>query len=65
MISANPIHLKHKNKYQVNQQHFYFNPAEQFILRHGDILVLLGRKFGIDHFRDQVERRRLFARKPA
>ncbi|WP_256361264.1 potassium channel family protein [Methylomonas koyamae] len=65
VISANPIHLKHKNKYQVNQQHFYFNPAEQFILRHGDILVLLGRKFGIDHFRDQVERRRLFARKPA
>ncbi|MCQ8182601.1 NAD-binding protein [Methylomonas sp. SURF-1] len=65
VISANPIHLKHKNKYPVNQQHFYFNPACQFILRRGDILVLLGRKYGIDHFRDQVEQRRLFARRSA
>ncbi len=63
VISDNPIHLKHKNKYQVKQQHFYFNPESKFILRHGDLLVLLGRKYGIDHFRDQVERRRLFGRK--
>lgn len=65
VISDNPIHLKHKNKYQVKQQHFYFNPEAQFILRHGDMLVLLGRKYSIDHFRDQVEQRRLFSRKPA
>jgi hypothetical protein len=64
VISDNPIHLKHKNKYQVKQQHFYFNPEVDFILRHGDMLVLLGRKYGIDHFRDQVEQRRLFSRKP-
>ncbi len=62
VISANPIHLKHKNKYQVKQQHFYFNPEAKFILRHEDILVILGRKYGIDHFRDQVEQRRLLRR---
>ncbi|OHX34787.1 potassium channel protein [Methylomonas sp. LWB] len=62
VISDNPIHFKHKNKYQVKQQHFYFNPEEKFILRHGDLLVLLGRKYGIDHFRDQVEQRRLWNR---
>lgn len=65
VISDNPIHFKHKNKYQVKQQHFYFNPEAKFILRHGDLLVLLGRKYGIDHFRDQVEQRRLFKRKTA
>lgn len=65
VISDNPIHFKHKNKYQVKQQHFYFNPEARFILRHGDLLVLLGRKYGIDHFRDQVEKRRLLKRKPA
>lgn len=64
VISDNPIHLKHKNKYQVKQQHFYFNPEGKFILRHGDMLVILGRKYGIDHFRDQVEQRRLLSRKP-
>lgn len=63
VISANPIHLKHKNKYQVKQQHFYFNPSPQFILRHEDILVFFGRKYSIDHFRDQVEQRRLLNRK--
>lgn len=63
VISANPIHHKHKNKFQVKQQHFYFNPEDQFILRRGDMLVLLGRKYGIDHFRDQVEQQRLLQRK--
>jgi voltage-gated potassium channel len=63
VISANPIHFKHKNKYQVKQQHFYFNPEPKFILRNEDILVILGRKYGIDHFRDQIEKHRLLARK--
>jgi hypothetical protein len=26
-------------------------------------LVILGRKYGIDHFRDQIEKHRLLARK--
>jgi len=62
VISDNKIHLKHKNKYKVKQQHFYFNPERNFILRHGDILVVLGRKYGIEHFRNQVEQRRLLAK---
>jgi voltage-gated potassium channel len=63
VISANPIHFKHKNKYQVKQQHFYFNPDPRFILRHEDMLVVFGRKYSIDHFRDQLERNRLLSRK--
>ncbi len=63
VISANPIHLQHRNKYLVNQQHFYFNPDRHFVLHHGDILLVLGRKFSIDHFRDLIERRRLMHRK--
>jgi len=62
VISDNKIHLKHKNKYKVKQQHFYFNPEPNFILRHGDILVVLGRKYGIEHFRNQLEQRRLLAK---
>ena len=62
VVSANPIHFKHKNKYQVKQQHFYFNPEARFILRQEDILVVLGRKFGIDHFRVQIEQGRLLKR---
>jgi voltage-gated potassium channel len=65
VISANPVHLEHKNKYQVKQQHFYFNPDPEFILRHEDMLVVFGRKLSIDHFRDQVEQSRLLRRKPA
>ncbi|MDD4913759.1 MAG: NAD-binding protein [Methylococcales bacterium] len=65
VISANPIHLKHKNKYQVKQQHFYFNPEPEFVLRHEDMLVIFGRKYSIDHFRDQVEQSRLLGRKSA
>ena len=63
VISANPIHLKHKNKYQVKEQHFYFNPDLEFILRNGDILVVFGRKYSVDHFRDQTEQNRLLNRK--
>ncbi len=65
VISANPLHFKHKNKYKVKHQHFYFNPDPRFILRHEDILVVFGRKYSIDHFRDQVEQHRLLRRKPA
>ncbi len=63
VISANPVHLKHKNKYQVKQQHFYFNPDPEFVLRYEDILVIFGRKYSIDHFRDQGEQHRLLRRK--
>lgn len=62
VISANSVHLKHKNKYRIKHQHFYFNPEPNFVLRHGDILVILGRKYGIEHFRNQVEKQRLLAK---
>lgn len=62
VISADPVHLKHRNKYQVKHQHFYFNPDAHFKLREQDILVLFGRKLSIDHFRNQVEQSRLLRR---
>lgn len=62
VISANPIHLKHKNKYQVKQQHFYFNPEPHFVLRQNDMLVILGRKYSIEHFRNHLEQKRLLVK---
>lgn len=62
VISANTVHLKHKNKYKVKHRHFYFNPAQHFILRPGDMLVVLGRKYGIEHFRSQMEQPRLLGK---
>jgi len=59
VISGNAIHLKHKNKYRVKQQHFYFNPEAHFELRQGDLIVVLGHKFGIEHFRSELVQRRL------
>lgn len=59
VISANAVHLKHKNRYRVKQQHFYFNPELHFILRQGDMLVILGRKYSIAHFRNGLEKQRL------
>ncbi|MFA5983748.1 MAG: potassium channel protein [Methylococcaceae bacterium] len=59
IISNNPLHHLHKNSYPVNNQCFYFNPEVNFELQPGDILVVLGRKLGIDFFRDQIEKSRL------
>ena len=54
VISANPLHVKHPNRYEVKNQHFYFNPAQHFVLQAGDLLVLLGREVSLIYFRDQV-----------
>lgn len=59
VISANPVHRKHENRYQLQDQHFYFNPENYFELQDGDLLVVLGRQYGIEYFRDQVEKSRL------
>jgi voltage-gated potassium channel len=59
VISANPVHRKHKNSYKVKNQHFYFNPESYFVLRSGDLLVVLGRDAGIDYFREQIEKSQL------
>lgn len=62
VISTNAVHLTHKNKYSVKKQHFYFNPEPHFSLMTQDILVVMGRSYSIDHFRDQVEKSRLISR---
>jgi voltage-gated potassium channel len=56
VISANPVHRKHKNSYKLKNEHFYFNPEPYFVLRVDDLLVVLGREIGIDYFRDQIEK---------
>ena len=63
VISTNAVHRKHKNSYKLKNEHFYFNPEAYFVLRSGDLLVVLGREIGIDYFRDQIEKSRLKARR--
>lgn len=59
IVSANPEHQKHKNSYPIKNKHFYFNPESYFVLRDGDLLVVVGREYAIDYFRDQIEKSRL------
>jgi voltage-gated potassium channel len=59
VISSNPVHTKHKNSYRLTNQHFYFNPENYFELQSGDLLVVLGRRVGIEHFRYLIEKSRL------
>ncbi|WAK01979.1 potassium channel protein [Methylobacter sp. YRD-M1] len=59
IISANPVHITHKSSYPIKNQCFYFNPAPHFEVQAGDLLVVIGRRYGIDYFRNQIERSRL------
>lgn len=59
IISANPVHQKHKNSYPIKNQHFYFNPESYFVLRESDLLVVIGREYAIEYVRDQIEKSRL------
>jgi voltage-gated potassium channel len=61
VISANPVHRKHRNSYKLKNEHFYFNPEPYFVLQAGDLLVVLGREIGIDYFRVQIENSQLKA----
>jgi voltage-gated potassium channel len=56
VISTNQKHRKHRNRYKVKNQHFYFNPEHNFELQEQDILVVLGRKYSIEHFQDQIKK---------
>lgn len=56
VISTNPIHRNHENRFQLKDQHFYFNPEKYFEIQAGDLLVVLGRQYGIEYFRDQIEK---------
>ena len=62
VISSNQKHLKHRNRYKVKNQHFYFNPEKHFELQEKDMLVVLGRDYSIEHFQDQIEKTRLGVR---
>ena len=55
VISSNPLHIQHKNRYQISHQHFYFNPEQFFKLQAGDLLVLLGRDVSMNYFRSQIK----------
>jgi len=59
VISTDPVHREHKNFYPLKNQHFYFNPEKYFELRQGDLLVVLGRQVGVEHFRYLIEKSRL------
>lgn len=59
VIGSYPEHRKEKYRYPLKNQHFYFNPEKFFVLREGDLLVVLGKQIGIDYFRYQIEKSRL------
>ena len=63
VISNNPVHQKRRSRYQVRNQHFYFNPEADFELQGDDIVVVVGRQYSIDFFKDQIEKSRLQMRK--
>lgn len=54
VISSNLTHKNHRNRYKIVDQHFYFNPAKNFELQEKDIIVVLGRKYSIEYFQDQI-----------
>lgn len=55
VISTHTLHQKHKNRYPIKDQHFYFNPAKYFELQANDLLVLLGKEVSIDYFQEQID----------
>lgn len=55
VISSHALHYKHGNRYEIKNQHFYFNPHKSFELQANDLLVLLGKELSIDYFRSQIE----------
>jgi voltage-gated potassium channel len=59
IVSDNPKHIKHRNRFKLHNQHFYFNPDPKFVLGAGDILVILGRQLSIEHLQDLIETSRL------
>ncbi|MGZ8143592.1 MAG: NAD-binding protein [Methylosarcina sp.] len=63
VISSHPVHQIHKNRYPLQNQHFYFNPENFFELQGGDLLVILGKQLGIEYFRYQIEKSRLKPRR--
>ncbi|MCK5872939.1 MAG: potassium channel protein [Methylococcales bacterium] len=63
VISRHTIHQKCRNRYEVKNDPFYFNPESDFELQTDDILVVLGREYSIEYFQDQIKKSRLIARR--
>ena len=63
VISENSLHNRHQNRYTIKNQHFYFNPPDHFALQHGDLLMVMGRDYSIEHFRGLIEKSRLTLRR--
>ena len=59
VISTHQAVVHDKNRYKLKNQHFYFNPEKFFEVREGDMLIVLGKHLGIEHFRYQIEKSRL------
>lgn len=59
VISDNKIHLKRRNRYKIKGQHFYFNPEHHFELQNQDMIIVIGRKYSIEHFQDQIKKSKL------
>ncbi|MDD1612254.1 MAG: NAD-binding protein, partial [Methylococcaceae bacterium] len=59
VVSTHQALAQHKNRYQLKNQHFYFNPDKFFQLQEGDLLIVMGKQVGIEHFRYQIEKSRL------
>ncbi|MCK5871645.1 MAG: NAD-binding protein [Methylococcales bacterium] len=56
VISLNNTERIPHNRYEIKNQHFFFNPKKNFICKKNDILVVLGRDLSIDYFREQIEK---------
>jgi len=65
VISDDSSHAKRRNRYKLRNQHFYFNPEENFKLKAGDTLVLLGRQLSIEYLQSLIEKSHLSALKDA
>lgn len=55
VISSTKKNHKYRSSYQVKNQHFYFNPENYFECQEDDIIVVLGRKYSIEYFQDQIK----------
>jgi voltage-gated potassium channel len=53
--TKNSFDMGYIKSYEVGSKRFYFNPTNNFILLEGDIMIVLGRKFHIDKFREEVD----------
>lgn len=59
VISSTSKPPSYRQCYPIKHQHFYFNPEDHFELQEQDILIVLGKKYSIEYFQDQVKQQSL------